>query len=173
MTDRWEAGQDVWNHRGPLEEPWLQVSNLSFFFVASVNAHNWVSDKLSYQMVGRHSRRDVRIVLPNAASFFAQTSKRCLTMANRLDQWFLTFVTGMFLNYNSQKPQPAQLVVKASGSCSPKLLSNPRLRTSGLDQVAAQQMCNSSIPWWRAVEVDNALAEWAFKCSGGVLLENS
>ena len=49
-----------------------------------------------------------------------------------LDQWFLTFVTRMFLNCNSQKPQPAQLVVEASGSCSPKLLSNPRLRTSGL-----------------------------------------
>ena len=38
----------------------------------------------------------------------------------------------MFLNCNSQKPQPAQLVVKASGSCSPKLLSNSRLRTSDL-----------------------------------------
>ena len=49
-----------------------------------------------------------------------------------LCQWFLTFVILMFLNCNSQKPQPAQLVVKASGSCSPKLLSNPRLRTSVL-----------------------------------------
>ena len=38
----------------------------------------------------------------------------------------------MLLNWNSQKPQSGQLVVKASGSCSPKLLSNPRLRTSGL-----------------------------------------
>ena len=52
---------------------------------------------------------------------------------NPLQQWFLTFVTQMLLNCNSQKPQSAQLVVKASGSCSPKLLSNPRLRTSGLD----------------------------------------
>ena len=50
-----------------------------------------------------------------------------------LNQWFLTFVTRMLLNCNSQKPQPAQLVVKASGSCSPKLLSNPKLRTSALN----------------------------------------
>ena len=49
-----------------------------------------------------------------------------------VDQWFLTFVTQMLLNCSSQKPQSAQLVVKASGSCSPKLLSNPRLRTSVL-----------------------------------------
>ena len=58
--------------------------------------------------------------------------KGLLSQVYPLHQWFLTFVTRMFLNYNSQKPQPAQLVVKASGSCSPKLLSNPRLRTSGL-----------------------------------------
>ena len=54
-----------------------------------------------------------------------------------LGQWFLTFVTRMFLNCNSQKPQPAQLLVKASGSCSPKLLSNPRLRTSALENMVA------------------------------------
>ena len=52
-----------------------------------------------------------------------------------LQQWFLTFVTQMFLNCNSQKPQPAQLVVKTSGSCSPILLSNPRLRTSDLNNI--------------------------------------
>ena len=49
------------------------------------------------------------------------------------NQWFLTFVTRMLLNCNSQKPQSRQLVVKASGSYSPKLLSNPRLRTSGFN----------------------------------------
>ena len=56
------------------------------------------------------------------------------TGRNGLKQWLLTFVIRMFLNYKSQKPQPAQLVVKASGSCSPKLLSNPRLRTSRLNE---------------------------------------
>ena len=50
-----------------------------------------------------------------------------------VDQWFLTFVTRMLLNCNSQKPQSGQLVAKASGSCSPKFLSNPRLRTSAVD----------------------------------------
>ena len=60
-----------------------------------------------------------------------------------LEQWFLTFVTRMFLNCNSQKPQPAQWVVKASGSCSPKLLSNPRLRTSDLEDLNGCHLKNS------------------------------
>ena len=55
-------------------------------------------------------------------------------LLSTLYQWFLTFVTRMLLNCNSQKPQSGQLVVKASESCSPKLLSNPRLRTSALEQ---------------------------------------
>ena len=76
MMDRWEDGWDVWIHRGPLEEPWLQVGNLSFFFVASVNAHNWVTRKLTYWMVGRHGRKDVKTALPKAASFFAWTSRQ-------------------------------------------------------------------------------------------------
>ena len=71
-----------------------------------------------------------------------------------LFQRFLTFVTRMFLNCNSQKPQPAQLVVKASGSCSPKLLSNPRLRTSDLFNI---EFC------WirpRAHLVSSCISQW-------------
>ena len=59
----------------------------------------------------------------------------CCSLCRAVKQWFLTFVTRMFLNCSSQKPQPAQLVMKASGSCSPKLLSNPRLRTSDLANI--------------------------------------
>ena len=73
VTDRGEEGLDMWIHRGPLEEPWLQIGNLSFFFVAFVNALKWVIDKLTNRMVGRQGRRDVKTALPKAASYFAWT----------------------------------------------------------------------------------------------------
>ena len=38
----------------------------------------------------------------------------------------------MFFDYNSQKSWPAQLVVKASGSFSPRISGDPRLGTSAL-----------------------------------------
>ena len=79
-----------------------------------------------------------------------------------LEQWFLTFVTRMLLNCNSQKPKSGQLVVKASGSCSPKLLSNPRLRTSALDHDYSGRlttlfvsMCHFRISlwWWKSTMI--------------------
>ena len=74
MTDSGEAGQDVWIHRVPLEEQRLQVSNLSFFFEVSVNAHEWVTTKLTYRKEGHHGKTKVSTALPKLASFLALTS---------------------------------------------------------------------------------------------------
>ena len=62
--------------RGPLEELWSQVGNLFFFFMASVNAHKWMTSKLTYRMVGCHGRKDARIALPKPVSLHALTSRR-------------------------------------------------------------------------------------------------
>ena len=75
MTDSGEDGEDVWIHRGPLEELWLQVSKLSFFFVASVNVHKWVTSKLTYQKEERHANNKVSTALLKLASFLALTSR--------------------------------------------------------------------------------------------------
>ena len=74
--DSGEDGQDVRIHRGPLEELWLQVSNLSFFFVASVNAYKWVTSKLVYLKEGRHANTEVSTALPKLASFLALMSRQ-------------------------------------------------------------------------------------------------
>ena len=38
----------------------------------------------------------------------------------------------MFLDFNSQKFWPAEVVVRASGSCSPRTSGGPRLGTTGI-----------------------------------------
>ena len=38
----------------------------------------------------------------------------------------------MFLDFNSQKSWPAEVVVKASGSCSPRTSGGPRLETTAI-----------------------------------------
>ena len=84
VTDRGGEGRDVWIHKGLLEESWLQVGNLTVF-VASVNAHKWVTDTLTYQMVGCHDSRDVRIAKSDI--ILCPTSRRyCLTKVEGLDQ---------------------------------------------------------------------------------------
>ena len=77
--------------------------------------------------------------------------------SQHLTQWFLTFVTRMLLNCNSQKPQSGQLVVKASGSCTPKLLTNPRLRTSALRPPANSLTCGPSLTEMKWVTTREAL----------------
>ena len=49
-----------------------------------------------------------------------------------LQQWFPTLGPQMFLDYNSQKSWPAQLLVKASGSFSPRTTGVPKLGTTAL-----------------------------------------
>ena len=56
-----------------LEELQLQVSNLPFFFVASVN-QLWVSSKLSYLETGCHAKVEAKAARLNVASDFCQTS---------------------------------------------------------------------------------------------------
>ena len=46
---------------------------------------------------------------------------------NILKQWSPTLGLQMFLDFNSQKSWPAEVVVKASGSCSPRTSGGPRL----------------------------------------------
>ena len=50
-----------------------------------------------------------------------------------LEQWFLTFGLQIFLDFNSQKSWPKEVVVKASGSCSPRPSGGPRLGTMALE----------------------------------------
>ena len=49
-----------------------------------------------------------------------------------LHQWSPTLGLQMFLDFNSQKSWPAEIMVKASGSCSPKTSGGPRLGTTAL-----------------------------------------
>ena len=53
-------------------------------------------------------------------------------MFSVLDQWSPTLGLEMFLEFNSQKSWPAEVVVKASGSCSLRTSRGPRLDTTGL-----------------------------------------
>ena len=48
-------------------------------------------------------------------------------------QWSPTLCLQMFLGFNSQKSWPAEVVVKTSGSYSPKTSGGPRLRTTKLE----------------------------------------
>ena len=50
-----------------------------------------------------------------------------------LHQWSPTLGLQMFLDFNSQKSWPAEVVVKASGSCSPRTSGDPRLETTVLE----------------------------------------
>ena len=50
-----------------------------------------------------------------------------------LKQWYPILGPQIFLDYNSQKSWPAQLVVKASGSFNPRTSGDPRLGTTILD----------------------------------------
>ena len=56
----------------------------------------------------------------------------CPTMFSHLKQWHPTLGLQMFLDFNSQKSWPAEVVVKASGSCSPRTSGGPRLGTTAL-----------------------------------------
>ena len=47
----------------------------------------------------------------------------------------------MFLDFNSQKSWPAKVVVKASGSCSPRTLEGPRLGTTELESQRGELVC--------------------------------
>ena len=49
-----------------------------------------------------------------------------------LRQWSPTLGLQTFLDFNSQKSWPAEVVVKASGSCSSRTSGGPRLRATAL-----------------------------------------
>ena len=51
-----------------------------------------------------------------------------------LNQWSPTLGLQMFLDFNSQKSWPAQLMVKVSGSCSLRTSGGTRLRTTALEE---------------------------------------
>ena len=55
-------------------------------------------------------------------------------LAFYVEQWFPTLGPQMFLDLNSQKPWPAQLMVKASGSFSPRTSGDPRLGTTNTEE---------------------------------------
>ena len=54
------------------------------------------------------------------------------------DQWFQTLGPQMCLDYSCQKPRPAQLVVKSSGSFSPRTSGHLRLGTAALDSLGKE-----------------------------------
>ena len=58
------------------------------------------------------------------------------------EQWLPTLGPQMFLDYNSQKSWPEQLVVKAFGSFSPRTSGDPRLGTIDLLQLFIITVCN-------------------------------
>ena len=51
-----------------------------------------------------------------------------------LGQWFQTLDDKMFLDYEPQKSSPIQIVMKASGNCSPRIFGDPKLGTADLEQ---------------------------------------
>ena len=63
------------------------------------------------------------------------------TYMSALDQWPPTLGLQMFLDFSSQKSCPAEVAVKASGSCSPRTSGGPSLGNTALD-------CNSCFRCW-------------------------
>ena len=60
-----------------------------------------------------------------------------------LNLWFPTLGPHLFLDYNSQKSWPAQLVLKASGCFSPRTSCDPRLGTNVLCH-SVRQSCDDA-----------------------------
>ena len=61
-----------------------------------------------------------------------------------IDQWSPTLGLQMFLDFNSQKSWLAEVVVKASGTCSPKTSGGPRLGTTALHHTGSSFSLHSS-----------------------------
>ena len=61
-----------------------------------------------------------------------------------VEQWSSTLGLQMFLDFNSQKSWPADVVVKASGSCSPNTSGGPRLGTIAVEYSTGDNFENTS-----------------------------
>ena len=71
--------------------------------------------------------------------------------AGPLHQWSPTLGLQMFLDFKSQKSWPAEVVVKASGSCSARTSGGPRLGTTALGwrlgwHTSPSHACPDSVP---------------------------
>ena len=58
-------------------------------------------------------------------------------MPHTLHQWSPTLDLQMFLDFSSQKFWPVEVVVKISGSCSPRTSGGPRLGTTALHHIVS------------------------------------
>ena len=103
------------------------------------NARKWPDIAAQYCAHVATMKKDVNIYIANRSLNVNNTN-----VSSSQQQWSPTLGLQMFLDFNFQKSWPAEVVVKASGSCRPIISGGPRLGTTATEDLVLSPTRRSS-----------------------------
>ena len=121
---------------------YLMYHTIILYYIYHYNKQSWPLKNTEWFVQIISSKQGATFCGKKSNSIGSKTNKIQFTFSfwmkvkgtfGPLSQWSPTLGLQMFLDFNSQKSWPAEVVVNASGSCSPRTSGGPRLRTTVLE----------------------------------------